>query len=395
MITLWFLLTAAMAAAVPLGAEEAVAAALPRSAALAEADAAVTLARGALRAARGPRFDPEVDASLAVVGEAWALDVSQSLSLTGEGLAGQAAARHSLEAAIARRSRVELAVAAEARRTWTEAVVTRQQADLAARALEVARQIEGAAGELVAVGEASQLDLRIVRLHVESARACWMAATVAEGRAMGALAVTVGMEPAAIQLPDDPLAGAPAPVEGSGGARHDLVAAQAELEAARAALAREQAATFAPIRIGAFVEQEEGTLRAGPSLSFSLPLWRANVDGRAEARAGLAVATANLSEAELRAGAEQDRSRAVGAALEAAVAEREIDIPAEARAALEGVALAYGRGELDLLSVALLQAEILEGQEAWLEGRRLVVEARLERLLADEDPRLLPAALSD
>ncbi len=389
MIVPWILLCAALVVAEPLSADQAVRAALERSTELAAADAAVTRAEGALRAARGLRHDPDIGASVAVVGEAWSLEASQPLSLSGEGLADHAAARHALEGAEARRRRVELEVAADSRRSWIVAVVARQQALLASQALEVARRIEVAARERAAVGEASQLDLRIACLQVEQARTAWMAATVAEGRSAGDLGARVGIELPGLELPEDPLAGAPVPGEGSGGERSDLAAAERELDAARAALARERAGTFPTLALGAFVEQEGAELRAGPQVSLSLPLWRANVDGRSDALADLAVAEAERAEVERRVRAERGAYEAVGVALEAAVAEQDADVPDQAQAALDSVALGYDRGELDLLSAALLQAEILDGLAAWLQGRRLVAEVRLDRLLAEEDPRLI------
>jgi len=389
MIALWFLISVALADAEPLSADAAVAEALSRSSALAAAEAAVTRAEGALRAAHGLRHDPVLSGSVAVVGQAWSLGATQALSLSGEGLAERAAAGHALDAAEARRRRAELELAAEARRLWIAAVADRQQAELAARALEVARRIQGAAGERAAVGEASQLELRIARLQVAQARTAWMAATVAEGRSGAELAARVGIELSALALPDDPLAAAPAPGQEDTTPRSDLVAAEAKVAAARAALARERARTLPPVQLGAFVEQEGPELRAGPQLALTLPLWRANVDGRADALADLAVARSQRAEVERRAAAEQGMTRRVSASFEATLTEQGVDLPAEARAALEGVALGYDRGELDLLSAALLQAEILEGQEAWLEGRRLVAELRLDRLLVDESPLLL------
>ena len=391
MIIKCLLLCVALAGAEPLSADQAVVAVLERSPALAAAEAAVTRAEGALRAARGLRYDPEISASVAVVGEAWSLDATQALSLSGEGLADRAAARHALDAAQARRRRVELEVAAEARLAWIGAVEARQQAELASQALAVAQRIEGAASERAEVGEASQLDLHIARLQVEQVRTAWMAATVAEGRRLVQLAARVGIVPDALELPDDPLAGAPVPGEGSGGERSDLLAAEAEAGAARAALARERAETFPAVHLGAFVEQEGPEQPGRPPRTHTQPMWRANVDGRADALAELAVAESERAEAEQRVSAQQATARLVSAAFEMAVVEQGVELPAEARAALESVVLGYDRGELDLLSTALLQAEILEGQLAWLQGRRLVAEARLDRLLAEEDLRLLGA----
>ncbi len=394
MTALWFLVWVALVGAEPLAVDDAVFAALRQSPELAAAEAAVIRAEGVLRATRGLQHDPEIGGSLAVVGEAWSVDLAQPLSLTGEGLAAHAAARHALRAAEARVGRAELEVAAEARRSWIAVVVARQQALLASQALEVSQRIEHAARARVEVGEASALDLRIARLQVEQARTAWMAATVAEGHHVAALATLVGGELAALELSDDPLEGAPAPGEGSAPERSDLVAAQAELDATRAAVTRERAASFPGVVLGAFVEQEGPELRAGPQLSLTLPLWRANVDGRSDALADLELAASEHGELARRVDAEQGATQRISAALEAVVGEQSLALPGEARAALDSVALGYDRGELDLLSAALIQAEILDGQIAWLEGRRLVAETRLDLLLAHEDPGLLGSSRS-
>ncbi len=390
MILLTLLIAAALAA--PLTADQAVAAALSRDPTLAEAAAARVAAEGQHKASRGLRHDPTVGAELAVVGQAWGVSLAQPLSISGEGLAASAAARHAQAATEARHDRAALEVAADTRRAWIQAVVARAQAELAARALAVARRIEAAASQRVAVGEASQLDLRLARLQLEKARTAWMAATVADGEATAGLAATIGVQAGALELPTDPLAGAPQPAGDGAAPRSGLRAADAEVEAAQAALRRERAAALPPLSLGAFVEQEGDELRAGPSLSLTVPLWQANVDGRSRARAELSAAQARRDAAHRHAAAEQTTAARVTATLETAAAAQGDDLPAEAEAALDSVALGYDRGELDLLSTALLQGEIIEGQAAWLEGRRLVAEARLTHLLAIEDPRLLGPA---
>jgi len=388
MIGLWTLVMAAVAA--PLSADKAVSAALERSVVLAEADAALGRASGALRAARGLPQDPTVSGSVAVVGDAWQLSVQQPVSLTGAGLAERAAAQHTVSAATAQRARVELEVAASVRRAWVDAVAARQRAKLAAEALALARQVADAARQREAVGEASQLDLRLARLQVEQARATWMSATLEDGRRTADLAARVGHDPAALELPEDPLAGAP---EASGAVRprSDLVAAAAASDAARATLQQQRASTLPSVRIGAFVEQEGTEFRAGPSASFTLPVWRANADGRAAAQAAVSVATRQQADAERRAAAEQQTMRQLTETMEDAIVDQGVDIPAEASAALDSVGLGYARGELDMLSTALLQAEILDGYVAWIEVRRVTAEARLDLLLATEDPSLLGA----
>jgi len=199
----------------------------------------------------------------------------------------------------------------------------------------------------------------------------------------------VGVTLAELELPDDPLAGASPPLMGGAAPRSDVAAAAAEVEAARAALCREGAGTLPPLQLGAFVEQEGAELRAGPTLKVTVPSWRANADGRAAASADLSIVEAQRDDTSRRAELERDAAAQVKDQVEAALAEQGSEIPAEARAALDSVALGYDRGELDMLSTALLQAEILEGYIAWVEGRRLAAEARLDWMLAVDDSRLL------
>ena len=382
-------LLVALAGAAPLSADQAVAAALIRSPERAEAEAEVTRAEGALRAATGLPGDPRLSASVAAVGEAWSLSVAQPLSLTGEGLAERTAAQRTADAAAARLTRAGLVVAADTRRAWIDAVVSRQRAALADEALAVATRIEAAAAQRAAAGDASQLDLLMARLQAEEARTHWMIAVVEEGRSAADLAARVGVDLAELELPRDPLAGAPSPSGDHAAPRSDVEAAAATVEAAHAALARERAGTLPPLQVGAFVEQEGSELRAGPTLSITVPIWRGNADGRAAARADLSLVEAQRDDATRRAGTERDAAARINEKLEVALADQGSEIPAAARAALDSVALGYDRGELDLLSAALLQAQILEGYVAWVEGRGLVAGARLDWMLAVEDARLL------
>jgi outer membrane protein TolC len=382
-------------AAEVLDAAAAAAAARERSPAVAAARGELVRLGGQREAACGIQSDPTVQASAAVVGEMWSVAVLQPLSLSGEGAAACRAAGHAQDAARSRLVRAELEVAAAARRAWVGAVAAEGQQALAARGLEVAERIAAAARARAAVGEASQLDLRLAVLQVEQARTGWLAARVAAGQQRAALAVLVGEEalPEGAQgLAIDPLDGAP-PLQSAGpAARSDVVAAQAQVAAAEAELRRQRARTLPPVAIGAFVEEEGPELRVGPRVSLTLPLWRGNVDGRAAAEAALESARSQAAATRQAAAVQHRISTDLGAELEAALAAQPADLPEQARAGLDSVALGYDRGELDLLTAALLQGELLAGHRAWLEGRRVVAEARIAGLLAAEDRRLLGGA---
>ncbi len=390
MLAMLSLLAAASAATRPLSVEASVSATLERSPAVAEAEAEVQRADGVRRAQCGLRFDPTVQASAALVGEAWSVQASQPLSLTGEGRAACASARQTSVATRARLIRQRLEVAASARRAWVDAVAASARAELAAHALEVAVDIERAARRRHEVGEASKLDLQLAVLTVEQARSAWIAAAIAEGDRLQALAPATGVRLDALVLPSDPLAGAPAEDVTASGAspRSDLAAARAEVDAARSALGRARAATLAPVAVGAFVEEEGPDLRAGPTVSVTLPLWRANTDGRAGAVADLAAAEARADATARQVGAEQAAAHRTLAAVDAAILDQPADLAEQARAALHSVELGFDRGELDLLRASLLQARILEGHAAWIEGRRLVALARIDAALSAENAAL-------
>ena len=382
-------LTAAAGPVTPLTADQAVSQAQTRSATIARSMSNIGRTEGVVSAECGLRNDPTLRGSTAVVGEAWSLSLVQPISLTGEGRAACSGARRTHEAAVATAQRVQLEVAAETRRAWVGAVVARQQRQIAERALAAAQEIEASARKRQAVGEASQLDLRLARLQVERVRTAWMFATVEEGRQLADLSGQVGVEVEGLTLPKDPLSGVVVPVEGDGGRRADGVAAVATASAAAAAVRRERVGTLPAVGLGVFVGEDGDELRAGPSLSVTLPVWRGNTDGRADAHAALVEADAERDATERRVAAERATSGRATRVLEAALADQGGDIPAEAQAALASVVLGYGRGELDLLSTSQLQAEILAGHSAWLRGREVVAYARLDRLLAQGDRRLL------
>ena len=64
----------------------------------------------------------------------------------------------------------------------------------------------------------------------------------------------------------------------------------------------------------------------------------------------------------------------------------------DARAALSSVEAGYLAGEIDLTSAVLLQAQILDGEVAIVQLEGHVATARLDVLLATEDPALLGGA---
>lgn len=381
MIGFW--LAAALAA--PLTADEAVGLSLERSVDVAAAAAAVDATRGEARATALFLRDPTVQGRWAAVGDVQGISVSQPVSLTGAGLAAHRAARARIESALATEARTRLEIAAATRLAWVSAVEARQQVALAEQGLALASRLREGAEARERTGDGSLLDARLARLQETEARSTWMIAVAAESDSAAELAAWTGAEVDELELPDDPLEGMPL-VELQTAARTDLEAAHRAVDAARAHLASERAGTLPPLQLGAFYETEGEELRVGPSVGITVPLWRRNADGRARAGAELVVAEAVVAERERVATAEQAASASGLAKLEGA----ELGDPREeAEAALQSVAIGFERGELDLLTAGLLRQQILEGQRAWLEGRRVQAEVRVSAALAHEAPVLV------
>jgi outer membrane protein TolC len=346
----------------------------------------VETAKGDVRATTLFRGDPVVQGRWAAVGDMHGVSVVQPVSVTGAGLAAHRGAVASVEQAAASQARTRLEIAAATRLAWVFAVEARQGMVLTDEAFALASRLRRGAEAQQASGDGSLLDARMARLQETEARSAWMVAVADEGNRLSALAAWTGVSVEAVELPMDPLEGMPM-VELKVSTRWDLEAAHRAVEGARARLASERAGTLPPLRLGAFYEEEGDELRVGPSIGMEIPLWSRNSDGRARARADLDVAEAVAAERERVADAEQDASALVVARLEGM--EHGLDPRMEARAALESVAIGYERGELDLLTAGLLRHQILLGQRAWLQGRRVRAEARIAAALAHEDVGLL------
>lgn len=381
------LLAAGPASAQSLSVEDAVARALATSPEVLEAEAALLVARGERSAALLFVDNPSASAQRSLDGERTEASVLQPLSLTGEGWFARSAASRARDAAEARLVRARLVAAAAVRGVWAEAVVARLQAELATEGMRVANGLRVAAEAKLAVGEASHLEVRIARLAESEAAERVLAARARERDALVLLAGRVSGVTHDVELPADPTAAAPSGT-GPVGMRSDVEAAEADARSARAALARERAATLPTVGVGVFYEQDAGVTLFGPSVAIQLPLWDRNQSGVAAARGQKAIAVA---EAERRARVAAAEQAGAQSALAGAPELRPVpEIRAEAVEALASVDAGYQGGELDLATALVLQRHILDGQVAALEAALGVTELRLSLLLANDDPALLP-----
>ncbi|MSQ03155.1 MAG: hypothetical protein EXR71_14910 [Myxococcales bacterium] len=363
---------------------EAVTAALAHDPALAAAEARVDAGKGALSGASWLRHNPRVSGRLGA--DRLELEASQAVSLSGEGLAAARSARSSLDAAEAALDRARLVTAAEARRAWLRAAVAEADVEIAAAELAGATRLREAAVKRVAAGESADFEVRLARLEEARAVGLMLRARASLAAARATLAAITG-DPAAAAH-GDPLAAAPAP--GTAGVRDDVRAAEAAVDAARAALARERAATVPAVELGVFYEQEAGHTVVGPTLGVEVPLWQRNPAGRGSARGELARAEAEAASLSARATAEQRASSEQMRDLEPLTALLGDDPAGDATAVLAGVEVAWRAGELDIAEATLLRARALDGRRAWVEARAAVAEARIATALAEGTDTLIP-----
>lgn len=368
--------------------QEAVVAALAHDPALAAAQAGVEAAKGTLASSSWLRENPRVSGRIG--DELLELAASQSLSLSGEGLAAAQSARAAVDSAEAARDRVRLVTAAEARRAWIRVAVAHSEVEIAADELAGADRMREAAEKRLSVGDAAEFELRLARLEVARAVGLLLRGRASLSESTAALAALTGDATASAQ--GDPLAAAPPPGDGDGhdDLRDDVRAAESALDAARLALARERAATIPSVEIGVFYETDAGRTALGPTLGVELPLWQRNAAGRGMARGELLVAEAELLSIEARVAAERSVSAARVRDLAPLAALLGDDPAGDAAAVLAGIDVAWRAGEFGIAEATLLRARALDGRRAWVEARAEVAEARIAAALAEGVATLIP-----
>ena len=369
---------------VPLVPDDAVASALSSNPDVLAAEADLLLAEGELSEALGA--NPSLSGSVLVDGPA-ELQLSQPVSPTGAGVHTRRAASARVESAKATLHRRRLEVAHNVRTAYTEAVVATRVADVADEGLALAGRLHAAVVRLHEEGEAPTLDLNLARLAQAQAAARLLDAREGEADALVSLAAMVTRPVEAKSLLLDLALVAPTPSHTA--ERSDVLAAHSALLAAERELAAQRAASVPPVEVGVVAETQDGTTLVGPSLTVELPLRNRNQAGRAGALGELQVAQSRLAETQAIATTElttATRRDELSTTALLAVGE---DPMAAARAALGSVEAGYLAGEIDLTSTVLLQTQILDGEVAVVQLEGHVARARLDLLLASEDPALL------
>ena len=386
MLALLTLLTSLSTSAL-LTPDEAVRAALASDPALAARLADVEAATGARREPTFLRHNPEVEVSASNDGTRLSGSAVQPLSLTGEGIKAARSARATLDAAKAAADRARFETAASTRRAYTRAVLARELLRLAEQDWALLARLRRVAEARLAAGEGVDLELRLTRLEQARAMVAWLDAQAQASASDADLAALIGVVPG--ERENDPLVAGPAE-PGAGTPRSDLIAIKAATRAARAALARERAAVFPTIRLGAFYEKDSGREIFGPAVTLEVPLWSRNQSGVGAARGKLRLAEAIEASTIARAAAEVARAAERLKLAEESLTTLAPDIRAEAGPARLAIERLFESGEANLADTLLLRSRVVEGERAWMEARAAVAEARIAVALARQSKSLLP-----
>lgn len=365
----------------------------------------IAIARGQLRQARLPAFNPELDVGLPGLATGrgaaeYQLSLMQEVEVGGQrGLRVRAGRLGVRRAELTVRDAARLAVA-DVTTAYFASVAARRRLTLAEEILALNERLMSAVRIQLAEGEVSAMEGNLAEIELGRARAGVLAARreVASadlelGRAAG-LAPTVGL-----RVTDD-LPAAPAPDElrpdsllaAALAARPDLAARAAAAQEFQALgeLARRQ--NVPNLRVGALAEREADGRdpRFGVGVGVSLPILNRNQGTNAERRAQAEQAALQGRAVELRVRTQvEDAYRAyVAASQEAAVYESTILQPARSNRAL--LETAYRAGKIGLATLLLVRDQLLEAElgywDSWLAQRRALVA--LEAATASAVPPL-------
>jgi outer membrane protein TolC len=385
----WLVLASALAG--PVSPDSVVDAALTHAPGVAVAQARVDSARGAQQQSGGLRHNPELQLGVSVDGSRVQGQVSQPLSVTGEGIHDRRASTADLDSAEASLRRARFVTAADARRAYARLSLAEAALAVADKQLEGATRLRQAAEARLAVGDAPELDAQLARLEQARAVAAWLDAGQERAEALAALVSMTGL-PSDLEVDPDPGAAAAALAgDATQSVRSDVTAALGATDAAQALVARERAALLPPVGLGAFYEADGDVVIGGPMLTVELPLWKQNQAGIAGARGTLSVARADLAATEARARVESGVAASRIEATTRADALLAADLGGDATAALRAIQHGYTLGETDLNTALILQSRVIEGESGWYAARAQIALARIDVALAREDPRLLGA----
>jgi cobalt-zinc-cadmium efflux system outer membrane protein len=304
------------------------------------------------------------------------INVSQRLEWPATRSARRESSARTAAAARARLTADSVRLAFEVKTAYVEAGRTEHAVAVLNRVTAIFRETERRASDRLGEGDISEYDFR--RIRVERARYETQLAEAELDAASARRTLALFVAPASEDLelaPAAPITGDPPPIDIEAtlatavSRRHEILAAAAELDGARAAAAVSHRERIPDVTAtGGYKRQSDGLAGAYLGLSLPLPLW----DRRGGA---VQAADARVAAAEYRLGliqrqVENDVRRAVVAfgSITRRAALLAEPLTEEAADLVEIAQIAYEEGEMDLI-------DVLDAADALREAR--IAEARL------------------
>ena len=305
--------------------------------------------------------------------------VEQRLELGGKRGARRNAAQAEVEAARLRVSVARADVARDVRGAYAEALAAESRALLARQAAERAEDLARVVTTLVDVGREPPLRALRAQAAVEEARAKAQAADSDAAAARRALATLIAADEASVELVAVSLPEATGLPQGLIDPTQslDVKLAEAETEAARAAVKRERTGATPDVTLQAGIRRFEDSGDQAVVFGFSAPI---PVIDRNQGNVAAARADADAAEANQRLALAESirRTRDAEASLRAAEARvlvLETRTVPQAEEALRLARLGYEAGKFPLL-------EVIDAQDALATARQDLIAARLDRARA-------------
>lgn len=308
------------------------------------------------------------------------IELSQQIEIGGQRGARIDAAEAEIRAARAAADAAERLVAADVLTAATRVIQDRQALSLVREQREAAQRLVDVSGARTQKGVAAPFESELAEATRIQALREERTAVLDLSEAEGLLAAAVGGD---VQLASDaPLPTMPQPqlalavMEKNAVERQpDVVAAQSEIDAARARMALLRRERIPDVTVTAGFKHEELSDVIGGRVSVPLPLFRRNQGEIAQQQARTTQAVARARQTELRVRLSVRAAYRSWQQAQAAVTGISADLDSRLRGDVESLRQAYERGTLQL---PLVLAALREVQSA----RRTVLDARTEAALA-------------
>lgn len=333
----------------------------------------------------GPRVpgtsDGETTADLAV-------GIEQRFETGGQRAHRIDRAQAEVEAERARAEDVQRVIDLAVARTFYRALAADLRLRLTEENERLARELHDVAGRRLDAGEGRPLEVNTARIRLAEAQRRTVAARTERQVATVRLAQLLGLAPSTQvvlqgDLPSDETpAAADVLVARAMSARSDLGAAARDIDAARAAVDLADAEAWPDVGVGVFYGREEGDDIVTAGLRVPIPLFNRNQGERERARATRERLVAERDALTL--SVEADVHIALLAYERARTALRIYDAEV-LRAQDESLALlrrAFEAGDVGIPDVIVVQREVIEGREGYLDARLDLAHARASLLAA-------------